>query len=470
MKGLKEVFTFTLTQQLKIRSSRILTVVVALILFIVPVIALLASESGKEPAAQADTEEVVSDDTEETEPSLEPIEASAFSRIFWVNETGITMSDEAVTALISPSTVGASVEKSASLSEALTSQKASSESGEQTLVIHFTESDNSVTIRSLLTPEAMNDPIAYNNARTLTTVLQYSLAETVKTSVRSDDPESKLLSKPLSLTVLTPQSDMSEEEQANEETRSILTMLLPYVNIMLIYFLVLYYGQSAANSVILEKTSKLMDTFLVSVKPKSMIFGKVLAIWVAALLQFFIWVIALIAGFAVGLSMLRSRFPGEDLGIFRLFALLKNMTSIFSAPAILEAVLLILCGFLMYCCIAAICASFASKPEELSSTIALFSLSLVVSMLVCLRVGFFNGEMAMGAKWFDFVPFTAILITPSRILLGYVSLGAGLISLLIVLVLSVVFILFSGRAYQMMSLYKGKVPNIKEILQMLKTE
>ena len=58
------------------------------------------------------------------------------------------------------------------------------------------------------------------------------------------------------------------------ETMGLLSMLLPFASLMLLYFLVLLYGQSTAASVILEKTSKLMDLFLVSVEPGAMCWAR----------------------------------------------------------------------------------------------------------------------------------------------------------------------------------------------------
>lgn len=74
-------------------------------------------------------------------------------------------------------------------------------------------------------------------------------------------PEQRaLLTAPVEVTVTGGQT-------GEGEAMGLLSMLLPFASLMLLYFLVLLYGQSTAASVILEKTSKLMDLFLVSVEP-----------------------------------------------------------------------------------------------------------------------------------------------------------------------------------------------------------
>lgn len=85
-------------------------------------------------------------------------------------------------------------------------------------------------------------------------------------------PEQRaLLTAPVEVTVTGGQT-------GEGEAMGLLSMLLPFASLMLLYFLVLLYGQSTAASVILEKTSKLMDLFLVSVEPGAMVLGKVLAL------------------------------------------------------------------------------------------------------------------------------------------------------------------------------------------------
>ena len=219
-------------------------------------------------------------------------------------------------------------------------------------------------------------------------------------------PEQRaLLTAPVEVTVTGGQT-------GEGEAMGLLSMLLPYASLMLLYFLVLLYGQSTAASVILEKTSKLMDLFLVSVEPGAMVLGKVLATALAGLLQLAVWAAGLAGGFAIGGSM-------------------------------------------------------AGKAEDLSSTNVLFSLVLVASFFCCMFAGGMDG-MTSSARWLDYVPFTAILVTPSRVLLGQTSLLGGLVSLALVVVCAGVLTALAGRVYRLMSLYKGNPPTPRRVLRMLR--
>ena len=244
-------------------------------------------------------------------------------------------------------------------------------------------------------------------------------------------------------------------------------MILPYVGVMLIYFLVLFYGQGVANSVILEKTSKLMDFFLVSVEPVAMVLGKVLAIALSGLLQLCIWLISLLGGFAGGIWLYKTIAPQQELGLITFFRSLRLFDGMFSLPAVLLAVGIILGGFLIYCALSGVGGALAGKAEDLSSTNVLFSMALVVSFLCCLLGGSGEGIISQ-ARWLDFVPFTAIMVTPARVLLGEVSLGMGVLTLVIVLVTAVLLCVLAGKVYRMMSLYKGDPPSVQKLFVMLK--
>lgn len=274
-------------------------------------------------------------------------------------------------------------------------------------------------------------------------------------------PEQRaLLTAPVEVTVTGGQT-------GEGEAMGLLSMLLPFASLMLLYFLVLLYGQSTAASVILEKTSKLMDLFLVSVEPTAMVLGKVLATALAGLLQLAVWILSLMGGFAAGGALARQTAPGVTLPLLEVLRGAGRLAGLFSVPAMLEAVGLLLAGFLLYCSLSAIGGSLTGKAEDLSSTNVLFSLVLVVSFLCCMFAGDMDG-MTSSARWLDYVPFTAVLVTPSRVLLGQTSLMGGLVSLVLVVACAGLLTALAGRVYRLMSLYKGNPPSLRRVLRMLR--
>lgn len=262
-------------------------------------------------------------------------------------------------------------------------------------------------------------------------------------------------------------SEDNAEEDPFAGIRQILSFLLPYLNIMILYFLVLYYGQNVANIVLMEKTSKLMDTFLVAIKPSAMIFGKVFAIALASIIQVAIWLVALIAGFFTGTQLVRMINPDTDMMLISFFESIGEFSGVFSIPGAIVAVLIICAGFLLYCAVASIGGSLAGKPEDLGSTNILFTLILIVSFFCTFTTGAMTGNMPSSLSWLDLIPFIAIMVTPSRVLLGNITILEGLLSLAITVALACVFVWVAGKIYKAMSLYKGNLPKPNQIVKMV---
>ena len=68
------------------------------------------------------------------------------------------------------------------------------------------------------------------------------------------------------------------------------------------------------------------------------------------------------------------------------------------------------------------------------------------------------------------MPFTAILVTPTKILLGGMTIPQALGSLGIVVLTAVLVTLLAGKLYKMMSLYKGNPPGPAKLMEMLKND
>ena len=70
----------------------------------------------------------------------------------------------------------------------------------------------------------------------------------------------------------------------------------------------------------------------------------------------------------------------------------------------------------------------------------------------------------------NFVPFTAVLCTPARALLGTASVGTCLVSLALTLLLALAAIYVAGRLYKLLTFQKGKAPKITDIPKLLRAE
>ena len=463
LKGLGKIFAFTFERQVKSTGYLVGTIVFALLCFLLPAGIMAAveyfggdSDSAVETAAVSPVQTVyVADETDGAADwnLLTQAGSETFGGISYVTCGSLEEAD-----------AQAGQEEHSLI---LLLEEAKKTAQENTLSQASNGSQNGYQMHLLL-PD--NTSLSEGDAGDLESFLQANFQIILLQKSGIDPAAAAELLVPATTEVTTfGEEALSETEAALESMREVLGMLLPYLNIMILYFLVLFYGQGVANNVIMEKTSKLMDTFLVAVKPTAMVFGKVLAVTAASMLQFVIVAASLIGGFAAGSALVRMINPDSDMLLLLFFDSLSEFQGVLTVPGILLAVVMLVSGFFLYCSLSAIGGSAAGKPEDLSSTNVVFTTVLIVSFLAALYAGGI-GSMDSGAfaKWLDFVPFTSILVTPSRIMLGEVSLGMGFVSLLLVLIVSVLCLLLAGKVYRMMALYKGNPPTPAKLMKMLK--
>ena len=463
LKGLGKIFAFTFERQVKSTGYLVGTIVFALLCFLLPAGIMAAveyfggdSDSAVETAAVSPVQTVyVADETDGAADwnLLTQAGSETFGGISYVTCGSLEEAD-----------AQAGQEEHSLI---LLLEEAKKTAQENTLSQASNGSQNGYQMHLLL-PD--NTSLSEGDAGDLESFLQANFQIILLQKSGIDPAAAAELLVPATTEVTTVGEEaLSETEAALESMREVLGMLLPYLNIMILYFLVLFYGQGVANNVIMEKTSKLMDTFLVAVKPTAMVFGKVLAVTAASMLQFVIVAASLIGGFAAGSALVRMINPDSDMLLLLFFDSLSEFQGVLTVPGILLAVVMMVSGFFLYCSLSAIGGSAAGKPEDLSSTNVVFTTVLIVSFLAALYAGGI-GSMDSGAfaKWLDFVPFTSILVTPSRIMLGEVSLGMGFVSLLLVLIVSVLCLLLAEKVYRMMALYKGNPPTPAKLMKMLK--
>lgn len=255
-------------------------------------------------------------------------------------------------------------------------------------------------------------------------------------------------------------------EDAGNSVADVLKSVFPYVNLMLIYFMVLFYAQGVAMNVMLEKSSKLMDSFLTCIRPEALILGKLLAMVTAAVTQIAVWALSLIGGFAGGYFITLGINPDSDMILILFFRNLGKIgEGMFTVQGFVLSLLFLFAGFLMYCSISSISGAVSEKREDMSSTSTIYTLIILISFLLCL----YNGGMSadITKRWLLYVPFTSIFLVPGNLLIGTLSLTDGLFSLLIMLITALIMVIAAGKIYKAMSLYKGNVPGIKKIISIL---
>lgn len=493
LKGFTHIFAFTFRQQVCRKGYLITTILVALLCLLIPAGVMMGSawsdrgEAVKQPEPEIVMQEAEeSTDGEESTEAMESAEpemteiSSSVKQIFVVNRTG---EEKFNAAALENFDFGSVLEvqmpqiRWIEYGEDFEKAREDSTGTEDTLLLAADRQGDTFVLH-LLYPEGsilsdedtwvLSDGLAAYGDITAEVMNRETGGESGTET--SADADSLTAGEVGGATGETAAEDTgaAETEDPLEGIRSLLGMIIPYLNIMVLYFFVLLYGQGVAQSVITEKTSKLMEFFLISVRPSAMILGKLTAVCLSGVIQLFSWILALMAGFSLGSLGAKAIDPETDMLVLQLLQCFGSMTEgMFSTGGVVLAFAMLLTGMLLYCALAAIGGAIAGKPEDLSSTNVVFTLVLIGSFFACLLAGGLDGSGA-ASGWLDWLPFTAVMVTPARILLGSISLAKGFGCLLGSLAAALLFTILAGRLYKQMVLYKGSLPGTKMLMSMLK--
>ena len=443
LSGFQKVFCFTLLQKIKSTGWRAVTLILTLLCLLLPPIIMGVVESLSSGIAEAEVPVqtvYVVDETGEKSLNFLPLKLMS-AAMDYPEYTGLSYH--------TADTAEAALQSAADTPDAL--------------VLVLTKEAEQYQA-SLILPESssLTDSAMYQYETYLNQVFPYIIL------MKSDIPLETLLQQVTSENAAAEDVEDAESDPVDSLdtiVREILGYLLPFVNIMLLYFLVLFYGQGTANSVILEKNSKLMDTFLLSVKPEAMILGKVFAQTACCVIQVSLWIGGLAAGFFCGIQLVTYMNPETEMPLIQAIHSLSFFADAFTLTNILFFLLFLLGGQLLYLALASIGGAIAGKQEDLNTTNALFTITLVVSFLITLYSGGIDGISQ--SSILDWIPFTSILIAPSHLILGEITIWAALGSLAILLAADLLLILMAGRIYKAMALYKGNLPKAKQLVAIL---
>ncbi len=260
-------------------------------------------------------------------------------------------------------------------------------------------------------------------------------------------------------------SDTGEAKKSSSDIAS----LAGYVMAFLMYMFVFIYGSFIMQSVLSEKTSKIVEVIVSSVKPFHLMIGKVLANAAVALTQFAIWVV-LIATFTFLLSAFFNYDPGaaqqqmvqEQLGAADVGAedlppeLVANILDVFAALPVGQILTLFifyfLGGFLLYGALFAAVGSAVDSLQEAQQFMLPVSLPIILSLLL-MGVALQNPNGATAVS-LSMIPFTSPIIMLARVPFE-VPIWQIIVSLLCLVGGFLMTIWFAGRIYRVGILTSG---------------
>jgi ABC-type Na+ efflux pump, permease component len=252
-------------------------------------------------------------------------------------------------------------------------------------------------------------------------------------------------------------------EQQNAKILPVFNMILTYICVIFIYMIIIMYGNSILQNIVLEKSSKLMDTMLISVSPQALVFGKMLAVLTSGILQLLVWIAGLVGGVVAGLKIFGTMLSRADTVVMTFVKSFADL-GLFKPVNVIVGILALIFGIIMYASLSAVAGAISGTREEAASNQSLFIMLLLFSFYAILFKGMNTTNPAL---WLYLVPFTSAMVLPSGICSGIISTGVAAAGLGILVVCSLGLIILAGKLYKMMSLYKGNKVSLGKAIKML---
>jgi len=243
----------------------------------------------------------------------------------------------------------------------------------------------------------------------------------------------------------------------------------------LIMMFIIIYGNMVMRSVIEEKTNRIIEIIISSIKPFQLMMGKIIGTSLAGVLQFLIWAIVgtilfVIASAFLGMEMsspsaeMATASGSNFAGTVQLY--INELTNLPIATLLLSFLVYFIGGYFLYSSVyAAIGAAVDNETDSQQ-----FLLPIILPLILAVYVGFFSvlsEPHGTIATTFSMIPFTSPIVMLMRIPFG-VPWWQILISVTLLFATFFFVVWFAAKIYRVGILMYGKKPTWKELYKWLK--
>src|SRR5690606_32314041 len=248
----------------------------------------------------------------------------------------------------------------------------------------------------------------------------------------------------------------------------------------LLFMFIIIYGNMIMRSVIEEKTSRIIEVIISSVKPVQLMLGKIIGTSLAGITQFMVWIVLggvllVIISNVFGIDIGEVQTPQQQIVEQAMENPEANMqlqdivTAFYNLPItnlIIAFIMFFVCGYLLYSSLYAAIGAAVDNETDTQQ----FLLPVMMPLILAVYIGFFTvieDPHGTVSTVFSFIPFTSPVVMLMRIPFG-VPLWQQLLSLLILIGTFILIVWFAAKIYRVGILMYGKKPSYKELIKWMK--
>lgn len=261
------------------------------------------------------------------------------------------------------------------------------------------------------------------------------------------------------------------DDGSESEDSATVGAIVAIVAAMLIYMFVLTTGSMVMQGVMEEKTNRIVEVLVSSVRPFDLMMGKIVGIALVALTQLAIWIVFGAAMFTVAAqffvpdpSAMAAADPtmaaAADPGVIA--ELLPKLASVNFVQVITLFVVYFLLGYLLYASLFAICGAAMDSPSDGSQLSLVVMIPLFAAIYIAIHT--MQDPSSPLSFWSSIFPFTSPIIMMARVPFGVPAWEIAL-SLVTLLGTFVLFTWIAARIYRVGILMYGKKVTFSEIVK-----
>jgi ABC-2 type transport system permease protein len=349
-----------------------------------------------------------------------------------------------------------------------------------------------------ISPQTQNTPVFYSKKQPPIMLLDH-----ISRSLEKEIEKTKLLDYNIQnldsilkqiRTQVSPVTKIVGEAGQITETSQGIAMALAYISGFMMYMLVFMFGVQVMRGVIEEKTSRVVEVIVSSVKPVQLMMGKIIGIALVGLTQFMIWVLLTIGAVAILKTtvlkrtdmteitqnmtqnvMAENQTPGpttqpaqaaqmspELVEINRLFDNAMNQNWLLIITAF---IFYFITGYLLYASIFAAIGSAVDNETETQQFMLPVTIPIILGLMVAM--GTMQNPESPLSFWFSIIPLTSPIVMMARIPF-VVPAWQIILSMALMVITFIAFVWMAAKVYRTGILMYGKKSSWKEIWKWLR--
>ena len=267
---------------------------------------------------------------------------------------------------------------------------------------------------------------------------------------------------------------LGEEDGQDETSATPLKMGLGYIAGTMMYFFIFFYSVQVMRGVIEEKTSRIVEVIISSVRPYQLMLGKILGIGLVGVVQFLIWIIlssliyVVVSQFVypeIFAQQVISGPNGADLSVLETTGIFDMVSSI-NFPLVLGGfVFYFFGGYFLYSALFAALGSAIDQEADSQQFMLPVTAPMIIAIITAMNViQEPNGQLAF---WMSMIPLTSPITMMIRLPFG-IPLWEVALSGAILVASFFAVVGIAGKIYRVGILMYGKKVTWKELYKWLK--